>query len=1405
MQLSIAQRLTTNMPSNKTWRDGGSAMDLQFNAALRLAIGLLVVLASAHTQAQTPPDPFSYSRTSSFSYQANGLLQSETIEPNQAQLCVTTTYSYDAYGNKASALINTANCTAGASGLSLFDARSSSSTYAAQTGRIGSATGATVPITQGTFVTSALNALNHSESRIYDPRFGAVVQLTGPNALNTTWDLDDFGRKVLETRADGTKTAAYFCWIKVYNATTGVMDAATSTNAPSNSPGCHNGSAPNLTLVPAPAANEATADAVRYEHSVPLNAAGTAAIGPFARIYYDRAGRKIRSVTQAFDGASQPSGPGQLIVQDTDHNAFGAAFLSTQPYFLASTSSTTGGAANYGMTLTEFDTLGRPTASYTTDPATTQQSGGSVASKAFGSRGSRQAAITSVTYTGLVTLTTDDKGRTRKEEKNPDGKTVRVTDATGTSADTGAQLVHQHDAFGNLVATKDALGNLIQIAYDLRGRKTSLNDPDAGVTAYCYDALGQLKAQQTSNQRSTHTLGTCPSASGLGSTAPSVAGWTTLAYDLLGRMTSRAEPEYISSWSYDSCTKGVGKLCQTSTSNGVTRKLVYDSLGRPINSRTDVTSGPSLASALSYDTNGRIATQRYPTGVQVSYQYTASLGFLSAVKLDTAATVAPLPATPGGTPAAGTTLIAGTALWQAVAVNAWGKAEQNSYANGINNRAVFEPQSGRLTNLTAGPTTTSSVVDQRYSWDSVNLLTQRIDAIGDASGIQVLDTFQYDRIGRLTQYTVSGGSPGNPASRSVTLQYNALGMLLSKSDVGNYSYPTQGVANGRPHALQSVAGATTANYGYDLNGNATSATGGKWRSVAYTSFNLPDGTGGIAGASGTPRATWQYDENHQRIKETRVNASGTRTTWYLHPDNQGGLGFEREIAPSGAQSNRHYLSAGGMAFAVIVTTEALPTLAPTDTAPALLATVTAVKVEYWHKDQLGSLIATTDHAGNVTGRYAYDPFGKRRYTNSTYDAFGTLIVDWTTDTNSGTDRGFTGHEHLDDLGVVNMNGRIFDPTLGRFMQADPFVQDMLNLQNFDRYAYCYNSPLICTDPSGYSAWTKFRDKWLRPIAAIVVAIYAPYLLETYAGFTAGTFATGITATSIGTASFTGVATAGFLSGAISAGSLKGGLQGMFSAAVFFGAGELIGGTGIFAGGAGEITDKFAQVMIHGVAGCVTSVAGGGKCGPGALSAGFSKALAVNGFTDTKDPVRGAFISAIAGGTASMLGGGKFGNGAMTGAFSYLFNELQHTAGDGPNGRDPYDRHLQGVRDQAAILRAEGFEILGFEVPARVDGLDYGRRYDIVVRDGQDRVFGVEVKTSLSGGVFEFKSRQIEFDSYAVEKGALTVSTPPIRGVMYRGQCMGCGLNSIDLNLRLTNRLIERGVYFEATKPPKPGG
>lgn len=64
------------------------------------------------------------------------------------------------------------------------------------------------------------------------------------------------------------------------------------------------------------------------------------------------------------------------------------------------------------------------------------------------------------------------------------------------------------------------------------------------------------------------------------------------------------------------------------------------------------------------------------------------------------------------------------------------------------------------------------------------------------------------------------------------------------------------------------------------------------------------------------------------------------------------------------------------------------------------------------------------------------------------------------------DRGYTGHEHLESVGLINMNGRVYDPALHRFLQADSMVQDPYNTQNYNRYGYCLNNPLKYTDVSG---------------------------------------------------------------------------------------------------------------------------------------------------------------------------------------------------------------------------------------------------------------------------------------------------------------------------------------------------
>jgi RHS repeat-associated protein len=413
----------------------------------------------------------------------------------------------------------------------------------------------------------------------------------------------------------------------------------------------------------------------------------------------------------------------------------------------------------------------------------------------------------------------------------------------------------------------------------------------------------------------------------------------------------------------------------------------------------------------------------------------------------------------------------------------------------------------------------------------------------------------------------------------------------------------------------------------------------KYTTIAYTSFNLPDSSQGVVGANGA-QYTWQYDDRHARVRETKVSAAGTRTTWSLHPDKAGGLGFEQEFAENGTVTNRNFLTAGGAVIGVLITQ------GDTWVNNAQVNRTTVVRTEYWHKDHLGSTAAVTDAAGAVTARYAFDPWGKRRFTNGTYDAFGTLVIEFSA---GNTDRGFTGHEHLDDVGIVHMNGRLYDTHTGRFLQPDPYVQDVLLLQNFNRYGYVLNNPLNATDPSG-----EFIPQLLFVAAAFIVAKHVPELRPFMAIAVAFVLSPAGGFWALGNP-FAQSALAGFAAGAVSTGNLRGAIQGAVSGALFAGIGEGLGSV--------SWSDPAAManaIGAHAAAGCAMQAVSGGDCGSGALSAAFSKAVSPElpgANAPTEEKVFGVITSAVIGGTAAELGGGKFANGASTAAFGYLFNAL----------------------------------------------------------------------------------------------------------------------------------------------------
>jgi len=203
--------------------------------------------------------------------------------------------------------------------------------------------------------------------------------------------------------------------------------------------------------------------------------------------------------------------------------------------------------------------------------------------------------------------------------------------------------------------------------------------------------------------------------------------------------------------------------------------------------------------------------------------------------------------------------------------------------------------------------------------------------------------------------------------------------------------------------------------------------------------------------------TFLYGPEHQRIKQNVVlSGNGTSSyfagnIWYLNGEDSLGLGFEKEIRTNGTVENKHYVSAGGVVFSMFTSR--------TGTLNGLPATTTS----YLHNDHLSSVAAITDETGTVTERLAYDPWGKRRFISSNPGATDNLdaIV------GQKIDRGYTMHEHLDEMGVIHMNGRIYDPLIARFMSADPTIPSPKNLKSYNRYSNVWNNPMKAWDPTGY--------------------------------------------------------------------------------------------------------------------------------------------------------------------------------------------------------------------------------------------------------------------------------------------------------------------------------------------------
>jgi RHS repeat-associated protein len=284
-----------------------------------------------------------------------------------------------------------------------------------------------------------------------------------------------------------------------------------------------------------------------------------------------------------------------------------------------------------------------------------------------------------------------------------------------------------------------------------------------------------------------------------------------------------------------------------------------------------------------------------------------------------------------------------------------------------------------------------------------------------------------------------------------------------------------------------------------------------------------------------------------------------------------------------------------------------------------------------------------DHLGSITGfmngtaidqEQAFDAWGRRE--NVGWASYMTVGGSTWNAIMGLTERGFTGHQHVDRLDLIHMNGRTYDPKLGRFMQADIVVQAPFDTQSYNRYSYLTNNPLNGTDPRGY-----FGVKDLVGVAVIAIGTYA---------------CAGNTACGTGTWALIGGAAGGAQSAAYGGDFqqiVTGAAWGAFSSAAFAG----LNGVEAFGWGtAGQYGQHALNVAANGLLGGGIAVAQGGNFGHGFVSAGVSAAV-MPSIGANFQGVERVMLAAVVGGTISEISGGKFANGAMSAAFQAAAAEL----------------------------------------------------------------------------------------------------------------------------------------------------
>lgn len=651
----------------------------------------------------------------------------------------------------------------------------------------------------------------------------------------------------------------------------------------------------------------------------------------------------------------------------------------------------------------------------------------------------------------------DSRGRTKRTSEpyfaslSPDWNTPTYDDSNRVTAMTAADTKKN--------SSSSYTGYSVTVT-DAGGRTVTSKSNAIGQVIETIDDLG-TSSEFTYNQNGQRTSVINASGTALQSTV-------TYTLDILGRVLVQDDPDHGSyTYTYDALSQKLTEITPKMAAASQSMSFAYDLLGR-MTSRTE----PEGTTTWTYDNNvggnlgiGKLHSESM-SGYSRTYTYashgdgrptalTTVIGTNTYVSETSYDSIGRIDTTTYPSSTSYTTGLeventynslgflervqnANTTdvYYQFMDSDAAGRMTEQWLGDGSTVNHTYEAHSARLTSQDSDRNGTA-IQHFNYAWDSTGNMSSRTDVVHGMT-----ESFTYDDLDRLTSAQVG----------TATLHdfgFDIIGNITDKTGVGDYSYNLT-----QPHAVgQIVDGGTTNDYNYDANGNL--GTGDDLPTSTWASYNKPTQI-----AQGSNSYQFEYGTDRARYKKTHITASATTTTHYLG---------DMEVVYGTTTEYRHLIRAAGTVIAVLKDTGTTAT-------------------DYLHRDHLGSLTAITDTTGTVQERLAYDAWGQRR------DA-----TDWDGAATATEIRGFTGHEHLDDVGIIHMNGRVYSPKLGKFLSPDPVTQAPENGQNYNRYSYVYNNPLKYTDPSGYQGIPLCNYDYVctSPSPWTVTAIFpSPFAVET---------------------------------------------------------------------------------------------------------------------------------------------------------------------------------------------------------------------------------------------------------------------------------------------------------------------